>query len=390
MNDEILIKKLGKNLDKELESINFSADYQNHAKQKLETFSIKIFNLKAVEANILKQTCLSLGFDAAVNRYAVNCKCDFSDAIVCATKLQLKNLAEKLKLQPFRLKTLSENLKNFLSEKKTYTISGQEFDFAKTYIMGILNVTPDSFSDGGKNFETETAVQNAVKMISDGAKIIDIGGESTRPTAQKITAQEETDRVLPVIKKIREQNKDIILSLDTIHPETAKTAIEAGVDILNNVEAPEVFEPIFDFLAEKQTPIVIMHSEGVPPKPVLQDYNGDIADKIFKFFAEKINYLKAKGLSNNLFILDVGIGFGKSINDQFELIKRADEFCNLEYPVLWGISRKSFMTKTFVGENPDELTQIFSQHLIMKNANILRTHNVEQLAKLQNCLSKIK
>lgn len=390
MNDEILIKKLGKNIDKELESVNFSAEYQNHAKQKLETFSIKIFNLKSVEANILKQTCLSLGFDAAVNRYAINCECDFSDAIICATKLQLKNLAEKLKIQPFRLKTLAEKLKNFLSEKKSYVISGQDFDFAQTYIMGILNVTPDSFSDGGKNFDTETAVKNAFKMIADGAKIIDIGGESTRPTAQKITAQQEIDRVLPVIKKIREQNKDIILSLDTIHPTTAKIAIDAGVDILNNVETPEVFEPIFDFLAEKQTPIVIMHSEGVPPKPVLQDYNGDIADKIFKFFAEKINYLKAKGLSNNLFILDVGIGFGKSINDQFELIKRADEFCNYEYPVLWGISRKSFMTKTFVGENPDALTQIFSQHLIMKNANILRTHNVEQLAKLKNYLSKIK
>lgn len=390
MKEEILIKKLGTNIDKELESIHFSADYKNHAIEKLQMFSIKIFNLKAVEANILKQTCLSLGFDAAVNRYAVNCKCDFSDAIICATKIQLKNLTEKLKIQPFRLKSLAEKLRTLLAEKKSYTISGKEFDFSKTYIMGILNITPDSFSDGGRNFDTKTAVKNAFQMISDGAKIIDIGGESTRPTAKKITAQEEIDRVLPVIKKIREQNKNIILSLDTIHTETAKIAIENGIDILNNVEAPEVFEPIFDFLAEKQTPIVIMHSEGVPPKPVLQDCEEDITDKIFKFFAKKIAYLKEKGLSKNLFILDTGIGFGKSVNDQFKLIKRADEFSTLGYPVLWGISRKSFMTKTFVDENPDELTQIFSQHLIMKNANILRTHNVKQIAKLQNYLSKIK
>lgn len=390
MKDEILIKKICGEVKKELESIGFSSDYVDFAKNKYENITFKIFELKPAEANILKQTCLSLGFDAAVNRDAVTCKCEFSDAIINGSVYQIEKLCEKLEQQPFRLKKLSKLLKEKITPPKFYEISGKKFDFKKPYLMGILNVTPDSFSDGGKNFNTQTAIDNALKMIEDGAEIIDIGGESTRPNATPISSEEECNRILPVISELKKFNPNIIISVDTIHPETIAKAIDFGADILNNVAQIETFEPIFDTLKKHKTPIVITHSDTIPPIPVTKDFDGDIVEEIYKFFAKKIKYLDEKGLSENLPILDVGIGFGKSINDQFELIKRAEEFSTLNCPILYGISRKSFIFKTFGIENRDEITKIYAQHLISKGTNILRVHDVKSHADLIKYLDKIK
>ena len=376
MNEKFLIKKLNSDIEKELKSINFSADYLKIAEKKFQTVKLKIFKLKPAEANILKQACLSLGFDCGVSQDSITCKCETTDAILAGSISQIIKLSEKLEKQPFRLKTLAKDLKSVIAEQKTYQIKWQKFDYKKTYLMGIVNVTPDSFSDGGKNFDTETAVATALQMYKDGAKIIDIGGESTRPNAEPVSWQTECERILPVIEKIKKENSEILISVDTLRPETTVKAIECGADILNTVADINTFEPIFDFLKTHKTPIVITHSDGIPPKPVEKDFDGDIAEEIFKYFSEKIDYLKSNGLSENLFILDVGIGFGKSINDQFELIKRADEFSALGYPVLYGISRKSFISKTFGEENRDEITKIYDQYLMGKNVNILRVHDV--------------
>lgn len=390
MKDEILIKKICGEVEKELENIGFSSDYVDFAKNKYENFTFKIFELKPAEANILKQTCLSLGFDAGVNRDAVTCKCEFSDAIINGSVYQIEKLCEKLEQQPFRLKRLSKLLKEKITPPKFYEISGKKFDFKKPYLMGILNVTPDSFSDGGKNFNPKTAVNNALKMIEDGTEIIDIGGESTRPNATPISSEEECNRILPVISELKKLNPNIIISVDTIHPETIVKAIDFGADILNNVAKIETFEPVFDTLKKHKTPIVITHSDTIPPMPVTKDFDGDIVEEIYKFFAKKIKYLDEKGLGENLPILDVGIGFGKSINDQFELIKRAEEFSTLNCPILYGISRKSFIFKTFGIENRDEITKIYAQHLISKGTNILRVHDVKSHADLIKYLDKIK
>lgn len=389
MKDKILVKKLGKNTEKELESINFSADYIKTAEKKFLQTKIKIFNLKPSEANILKQTCLSLGFDAAINRDAVTCKCEYSDAIVSGSVSQMEKLCEKLKKQPFRLKSLADGIKNTLKKEKSYIIRDKKFDFSKTYLMGILNVTPDSFSDGGINYNTETAVASALQMLKDGAAIIDIGGESTRPNAKPVTWQTECKRILPVIEKIRTINKNAVISVDTIHPETALKALKAGADILNTVENIEKFEKIFKYLSEHKIPVVITHSKGIPPQKTEKDFEGDITEEIFKYFCEKTEYLKSKGLTENLFILDAGIGFGKSVSDQFEIVKRADELFVPDCPLLFGISRKSFISETFGEQNRDEITKIYSQHLMTKGINILRVHNVKIHSDLQKYLNKI-
>ena len=390
MKEEILIKKIDGRIADELKSIGFSSDYADFAKNKYENFTFKIFKLRPAEANILKQTCLSLGFDAAVNRDAVTCKCDYSDALINGSVYQIKKLCDKLEGQPFRLKKLSKILKEKIMPSRFYEISGQKFDIKKPYLMGILNVTPDSFSDGGKNFDTKTAIDNALKMVDEGAAIIDIGGESTRPDATPISSEKECNRILPVISELKKSNPNIIISVDTIHPETITKAIDLGADILNNVAQIEKFEPIFDVLKNHKTPIVITHSDTIPPTPVTKDIEGDIVEELYRFFAQKIQYLEEKGLGENLPILDVGIGFGKSINDQFELIKRADEFSTLNCPILYGISRKSFIFKTFGLENRDEITKIYAQHLITKGTNILRVHDVKGHSDLIKYLEKIQ
>ncbi|MGN0015573.1 MAG: dihydropteroate synthase [Candidatus Gastranaerophilaceae bacterium] len=389
MNDKILIKKYSDNIIDELKSIDFSESYIKSAKNKLEVLKLKIYNLKPAEANILKQLCLSLGFDAMVSRDAVTCKCEKSGALLCGTVSQLEKLCESLYKQPFRLKTLSNDIENILHAPNTYEIKNKMFDFNKTYLMGILNVTPDSFSDGGKNYNPDVAYINAVQMINDGADIIDIGGESTRPSASPVSFEEELARVMPVIKKIRSVNQSVVLSIDTIHPETAVAALSEGVDILNCVCDISVFKPIFPILAEKKTPVVITHSACIPPQPVNEDFNGDIVEHVFNFFDDKISKLREEGLKENLLILDPGIGFGKSINDQFELIKRADEFQTLGCPVLYGISRKSFISKSFGENSRDEATLSYDNYLMFKKVDILRVHDIKKNNDLRNYLSKI-
>lgn len=390
MNDEIFLKYYSDNVQKELENIDFSREYISHAKDKFSSVNLKIFNIKSPAANILKQTCLSLGFDAAVARDVITCNCERTNVILTASIAQLSRLSEKLKLQPFGLKTLAKKLEDFINPKLYYNISEKKFDYKKSYIMGIINVTPDSFSDGGKNFECNIAVENALNMIKNGAEIIDIGGESTRPSAIPVSPQEEISRVVPVIENIKSKAPNSIISIDTIHPETAVSAINAGADILNNVGDVDIFKPIFPFLKENKTPIIITHSTSVPPLPVDKDFDGDIVDYLCEFFVDKVSYLKGSGLSDNLFILDVGIGFGKSINDQFEIIKRANEFYPLGYPVLFGISRKSFLSKTFGQDNRDEATLVFDQYLMQQGVNILRVHDVEAHQKIRHYLSKIR
>lgn len=390
MNDEIFLKYYSDNVQKELENIDFSREYISHAKDKFSPVKLKIFNIKSPAANILKQTCLSLGFDAAVARDVITCNCERTNVILTASIAQLSKLSEKLKLQPFGLKTLAKKLEDFINPMLYYKISEKKFDYKKSYIMGIINVTPDSFSDGGKNFECNIAVENALNMIKNGAEIIDIGGESTRPSATPVSPQEEISRVVPVIENIKSKAPNSIISIDTIHPETAVSAINAGADILNNVGDVDIFKPIFPFLKENKTPIIITHSTSVPPLPVDKDFDGDIVDYLCEFFVDKISYLKDSGLSDNLFILDVGIGFGKSINDQFEIIKRANEFYPLGYPVLFGISRKSFLSKTFGQDNRDEATLVFDQYLMQQGVNILRVHDVEAHQKIRHYLSKIR
>ncbi len=360
---EIIVKKASKDILSELELIKFDSSYLSVASNKYFGSCYKIFNLKAHEANILKQLCLSLGFDCAVSRDTVMCSCEYTDALIFATNSQIDKLKKKLLIQPFRLKQLAGCFQNV------------DIQYQHPKVMGILNVTPDSFSDGGKYNTIDKAVEQAIKLVEDGADIIDIGGESTRPEAQPITIAEELNRVIPVIKAIREKGIVVPVSIDTRNYVTAKAAIEAGANIINDVSGLDYDKNLFDYVVSNNIPVVVMHSDKVPAND--NDFSTNIVEEVYFSLNKKINLLLEKGMSKENIIADVGIGFGKSKEANFQLLKRLDEFTSLGVKLLLGISRKSFIRNQF-DINCDEAdipTAMYSAMLPF--VSIHRVHNVK-------------
>ncbi|MBQ9245875.1 dihydropteroate synthase [bacterium] len=382
--NEILVKKSNSNVNKELNNIGFDNSYISFAEKKYIGNTYKILNLKPYEANILKQLCLSLGFDCAINRNSVTCKCELTDALIFASESQIKNLIKKLLIQPFRLKNLAERLKEQLNIKlQPLILRNSTFDWSNPYIMGILNVTPDSFSDGGKYNSEEKALAHCSQMIKDGADIIDIGGESTRPGAKEISAEEEIMRVIPIIRAIRNLEINIPISIDTRNYLTAKAAIDEGADIINDVSGLDFDIKLKEYVISNNLPFIIMHSDKVPA--VSRDYtSSDIVEDVFISLYKKINNLIELGMKRNNIIADVGIGFGKATESNFEILKRHDEFTSLNVPILLGISRKTFIRNKFnvSFEDADEITALYSS--IVKGVNIHRVHNVALTKKFLN------
>lgn len=375
MND-FFIKKADEDILKNLKNIGFDSSYINIAEKKYKGTAYKIFNLKPYEANILKQISLSLGFDCAISRDSITCKCDKTDCLIFASVSQYEKLVIKLKKQPFRLKLLAEKFNDILNFKYTPLIIGKyTFNWDRPYIMGILNVTPDSFSDGGQFFDTNKAFEHCLKLIDDGADIIDIGGESTRPNAKPITIEEEMKRVIPLIEKIRKNSIDIPISIDSRNFETVKSAVNAGCDIINDVSFLEYDNNLFDYITKNNIPLILMHSNKVPA--ISSDYiQGDAVDEIYKAFEKKLEKLENEGLERNKIIIDPGIGFGKSKETCFEILKRIDEFTSLRVPLLIGISRKSFMKNLNLGKDDLDLKTALYSAMINK-VNIHRVHNVK-------------
>lgn len=375
--ENIIVKTADNDVLKELNSVKFDISYINEASKKYKGSTYKIFNLKPHEANILKQLCLSLGFDCAVSRETVMCKCEYTDALVFASEYQLKNLVKKLYNQPFRLNELASQIEVVLnSQLIPLKINKYTFDWKRPYIMGILNVTPNSFSDGGKYDTPEKAFKHAVEMINFGADIIDIGGESTKPGAEEISSEEEISRILPVIELIRKNGIDIPISVDTRHYKTAKSAIEAGADIINDVSGLNNDVDLCNYVVKNNIPVVIMHSDSLPAKS--QDFTkSDIVEEVYFSLFNKINKLTSAGLDRENIIIDTGFGFGKSSETNFELLHRINEFKALNVPILAGISRKSFIKNTFKLdiEKADIVTALYSA--MSKCVNIHRVHNVK-------------
>ncbi|MBE7705167.1 MAG: dihydropteroate synthase [Cyanobacteria bacterium SIG29] len=360
--NEIYIKKASYDIKNELQSIGFDSSYIDVAKNKYSGQIYKIFNLKPHEANILKQLCLSLGFDCAVSRETIMCNCEYTNALIFATESQLNKLKKKLLIQPFRLKQLANLIPNYKS------------NFIKPQIMGIVNVTPDSFSDGGLYNSVEKSFEYVKKLISDGADIIDIGGESTRPDAQTIDVDEEINRVIPLIKEIRKNGIDIPISVDTRNFKTAKLAIETGANIINDVTGLDYDSNLFEYVVNNNIPVIIMHSNKVPAVGV--DFSPNIVDDVYLYLNNKINLLVNAGMNKDNIIADVGIGFGKSKEACYELLRRIDEFNSLGVKILLGISRKSFITNEFNidFEEADKVSALYSS--MLKSVHIHRVHNV--------------
>lgn len=243
-------------------------------------------------------------------------------------------------------------------------------------IMGILNVTPDSFSDGGKYFNTDAAIKRGLQMIEEGADIIDIGGESTRPYSESVSIEEELRRVIPVIQALKGK---IPLSIDTVKPEVADQACQAGASLINDVQGFRNEAMLF-VAKEYDVDICIMHMQGLPKDMQVNPlYNEGVIKGIKKFFEDRINAATRLGIKKEKIILDPGIGFGKTVDDNVKILHNLREFKGLGYPLLVGLSRKSFMTK-ILKKPPAKLLAptIAMNTLIYRDTDYIRVHDIEE------------
>lgn len=275
-------------------------------------------------------------------------------------------------------------------DDNSYNIGEDEFKFNKAYVMGILNVTEDSFSDGGKHFKKKDAVNHALKMIDEGADIIDIGGESTRPGSKSISTKKEIDRIIPVIKAITKKKPKVIISVDTTKSKVAELALKEGAKIINDINAFKSDPELIKVVKKYNAAYVLMHMKGTPKNMQENPIYGDVVKEIYDFLFNKIKELKKIGVNNIL--IDPGIGFGKSVEDNYQILKRLDDFKSLGLPLLIGVSRKSFIGKTLELEidKRDTASVIIEALAIKSGAKIIRTHNVEngvQICKLLNNLN---
>ena len=388
MNDFILKDIDTPLLESELEKTGFDKVYLHKAKDKFKYKNIKIFDLILPQANILKQTALSVGADCAVHREIITAKVEKTDCILGGSFSQLKKIAQKLQKQPFSLSKLSVLINQNLDSKfNPIKIKESIFDFKRPYIVGILNLTKDSFSDGGNFFEFEDAKRQLLKMIEEGADIIDIGAESTKPFSSGIEAQAQLEKILPVLEFINSENLKIPLSIDTRSAQIAKICLEKGADIINDVSGLEYDSEMVNIIAKTKAPVIIQHSKGTPENMQLNCKYENLIDEIYLSLKKKIDFALENNIEQSQIIIDPGIGFGKTKEQNFEIIDRISEFSALGCPTMLGISRKSFLA---MPDGTNETKDIFSLAInsscIDKKINFLRVHNV----KLHKQLLKIK
>jgi dihydropteroate synthase len=266
------------------------------------------------------------------------------------------------------------------------TIRNKTFEWGKrTYLIGVLNVTPDSFSDGGDFYTIESALAQAENMVKSGVDIIDIGGQSTRPGAAEISLEEEIDRVIPVVQMLR-QKADIFasipISVDTTRAQVAQAAVEAGADIVNDISGATFDSEMLSTVAQLQVPIMLMHLRGTPQTmQKLTDYQ-DLIGEIREFLESRIEAAVAAGIDKSQIIIDPGIGFAKTYSQNLELLRELPKFRGLDCPILVGVSRKSFIGHIL--NQPEAKQRIWGTAAactgaIANSADILRVHDVREM-----------
>lgn len=368
MHDFILKNIVNTDMEIELEKIGFDKSYLHKACDKFQYRNIKIYGLSVAQANILKQTALSIGADCATHRETITGKIDKSDCILGGSVSQLIKIAEKLQFQPFKLKSLGLELKEFLQEKR----------HERTKIVGILNITENSFSDGGMYFNTDKACEHLHQLVDGGADIIDIGAESTKPFSEPVSAENQLERILPVLSYIKDKNINIPISIDTRSSLVAKKCIEYGVKIINDVSGLDYDNDMADVIASTDVQVIIQHSKGTPENMQISPHYESLMDEIYLDLKKRIDFAVSKGIKVENIIIDPGIGFGKTREDNFEIIRRIEELYGLGCPVMLGVSRKSLLNM----QEKDNLTKdIFTVALntlaLERKVDYIRVHNVK-------------
>lgn len=378
MKDFILKEICTADIVQELGHIGFDSTYTNRGALKFEYKNIKIYSLTPPQANILKQTALSVGADCATHREVITAKTEKSDCILGGSISQLKKIVSKLENQPFGLKTLGEKIKAFAEFKKP---------LPETKIVGILNLTPDSFSDGGEFLDYDKAKEHFQYMVASGADIIDIGAESTRPYSTPVSAEAQICRILPILNFAKENGITVPVSIDTRSAEVAQKCIEAGAVIINDVSGFDYDEKMVDVIAKYGVKIIIQHSKGDPQTMQDNPVYENLIDEIYLKLKEKIDFAISKEIKQENIIVDPGIGFGKTREDNFEILRRIEEFNGLGCEIMLGLSRKSLLgMKDETNEMKDIFTVALNTLAVENKVDYIRVHNVPLHKKLLEVL----
>lgn len=361
---------------------------------KNQILPLKLLQVRTPAANIIKQEMLAAGGDAAVPTGCVLNKDKYSDVLLLGTRKHYNILLKKLELMPyFGMDKVKAELEAVLSENKLQTTlaDGRVLSYDKVLIMGIINITPDSFYADSRT-AIEEVVAKAGQMLADGADILDIGGESTRPGSEAVEAEEEQARVVPVIKALRKAYPEAVLSIDTYRASTARAAIEAGADIINDISAMEADAEMLDVVCETKAPIVLMHMRGNPKDMQTQCEYKNVVEEVAVYLAERANLLRERGVGAEKIILDPGIGFAKNAEQNLKLMRDLNALTSFGYPVLLAASRKSTIGKV-LGDLPAEErlegTVATSCQAVYAGANMVRVHDVKENLRAVRMLEAI-
>jgi dihydropteroate synthase len=354
---------------------------------KLHHKNLLVEGVKLYAANILKQNMLSIGGDVAVHRHAVSGKVEMSDCLIMGDIRHYRHLIDKLQLQP-GLEPLAESIRGqiFPHEGSLELKTGSKTcQWQKVpVIMGILNATPDSFSDGGMWLDRDAAVGHGLEMAEQGADIIDVGGESSRPGAGSVDENEEKSRVIPIIKELS-SFLEIPISIDTTKSEVARAAIEAGATIINDITALTGDSKMMNLAKETEAAVVLMHMRGSASTMQLDTGYEDIIREIHRFLDERIEACLEAGISPSSIIVDPGIGFGKDMTGNLTILRRISEFKSLGMPLLLGHSRKSFIGKILDSDphEREEGNDAVTAWATIKGVDMIRVHDVSHASKVR-------
>lgn len=352
---------------------------------KMQTLCIGLSQLECRQANVLKQEMLSVGGDAAVARGTVACSIAKTDCVLIGTAKQITRLCRKLKAQPFGLPELAGELDSLLartaSAPAVWKTSRRLLSLQRPLIMGILNLTPDSFSDGGSCIDPDRAFEKALQMESEGADIIDIGGESTRPGAPPVSSGEELDRIIPVIERLADTLKCAI-SVDTWKSVVASRALSAGVEIINDISGFNFDPQMAGVAAATGAGVVLMHTRGTPEKMQQDTAYDDLMAEISTSLRASLARAHEAGVSDDCIAIDPGIGFGKGAAGNLEVVRRLAELSGFGLPILSAPSRKSFIGTVLGREQTND--RLFGTAAVValsvsNGASILRVHDVRAM-----------
>ena len=352
--------------------------------------NLSVSGVTPCQANIIKQESLAVGVDAAVARGVVDCSKPNSDLCILAHRHGLKKLIEKLKRQPFGLKELAVEMEQLLEKYKPSVFLGDEILFLdQPQFMAILNVTPDSFSDGGKYSNREDIVRRLNEIRSKGVCLIDIGGESTRPFSSRIDALEEWDRIKFAIEYALKIGLKV--SVDTYKSEVAAKALDIGTHIINDVSGLSFDEKLPSVISKYDATLCIMHMKGTPENMQIKPTYKDVVDEVYSFLYKSIEKAIDNGINENRIIVDPGFGFGKTLEHNIHLLKYLSEFQSLRKPIMVGISKKSIVGE-LTGkpiENRTLGSKILETVALLNGANIIRSHDINESKELVAIMSKI-